>query len=234
MLKKCQMCNNEFNAKRNNIKYCSECRIIKTQQINKKYREKNKEKRNVHNKMYREIHKEEIALRMKDYNKIYKETHKEDRKKYRKTKKEKDENYRVEQILRSKLHTFLKSKNIELYSDLIGCSLKHFKEWIEYNFTNQMNWNNYGTYWHMDHIIPVCIFDLTCEEEQKFCFNWKNTRPLEAILNISRKHNYFNILMHELKTHFYIRLNKEISNINYGVSNLQNQSRNLLMDLVNC
>ena len=234
MLKNCEMCNNEFDASRNNVKYCSKCRIIKTKEINKKYREKNKEKRNEHNKKYRETHKIEIALRMKDYNKIYKNTHKVERKQYRKTKKEIDENYKIEQILRSRLHTFFRSKNKNLYSNLIGCSLKEFKEWLEYNFNDKMNWDNYGTYWHIDHIIPICVFDLTNEEEQLFCFNWKNTRPLEAILNISRKHNYFYILMHELKTYFYIRLNKKISNLNYGVSNLQNQTRNHLMDLVNC
>lgn len=172
---------------------------------------------------------------MKDYNKTYKETHKEDKKVYRKTKKENDDNYKIEQNSRSKLHKFFKSKKNDLYSDLIGCSLKFFKEWLEYNFTEKMNWDNYGTYWHMDHVISVCIFDLTNKEEQLFCFNWKNTRPLEAMLNVSRKYKYFDILIHELKTHFYTRLKYDKkSNINYGVSNLQNYSRNRLMDLVNC
>lgn len=27
----------------------------------------------------------------------------------------------------------------------MGCSLELFKKWIEYNFDDNMSWNNYGT-----------------------------------------------------------------------------------------
>jgi predicted transcriptional regulator len=58
------------------------------------------------------------------------------------------------------------------------------REWFEYNFTNEMSWNNYGSYWSIDHIIPVCKFDLTNEIEKFMCWNWTNLIP---IINSSKK-----------------------------------------------
>ena len=50
-----------------------------------------------------------------------------------------------------------------------------------------MNWGNYGTYWHIDHIIPVSRFDLSDAHQQEQAFNYNNTRPLEAKANISKR-----------------------------------------------
>ena len=235
MINKCEMCNIEFDASRKSVKYCSNCRIIKNREIWKKHRDSHKESRHAYDKEYRKAHKQEISTRMVEYNKSYKQNHREERKEYRKNKFEEDLNYKIEHNVRSKLHTFFKSKDDNLYSDLVGCSLNQFKRWLEYNFDRNMNWSNYGAYWHMDHVIPVCVFDLSNDEHLKFCFNWKNTRPLEASVNVSRKYSFFDILIHELKTNFFLRLeNDEITNLDYGVSNLQSYSRNCLMDLVNC
>ena len=59
-------------------------------------------------------------------------------------------------------------------------------KWIEFQFSDNMNWNNYGKYWHIDHVIPMASFNFSKEEDVKFCMNWKNLRPLEAKLNISK------------------------------------------------
>ena len=47
-----------------------------------------------------------------------------------------------------------------------------------------MTWDNYGGYWHIDHIIPCCRFDLTKEEEQLKCFHYTNLQPLFAVTQI--------------------------------------------------
>lgn len=49
-----------------------------------------------------------------------------------------------------------------------------------------MNWNNYGTYWNIDHIEPCCSFDLTIKENQQKCFNYKNCRPLLVSENAAK------------------------------------------------
>ena len=42
-----------------------------------------------------------------------------------------------------------------------------------------MNWRNYGFYgWHIDHIIPVCTFDLNNKNDIKKCFHYSNLQPL--------------------------------------------------------
>jgi hypothetical protein len=180
--------------------------------------------------------KEKVSERMKVYGKKYKETHKVERQIYRKTKKELDENYKIEQKLRSNLHTFFRGKKNK-YSDLIGCTTIFFKEWLEYNFNSKMNWENYGSYWNMDHVIPISVFDLISMDEQSYCFNWKNTRPLRSITNFSRKYSVYDILLHELKLYFFINmknsLDNKFNNICYGVSYLPKQTRNSLLDLVN-
>ena len=171
---------------------------------------------------------------MKDYNKKYKETHRYERKEYRRTKKETDENYKIEQSLRSRFHKFLKvNKGDYDYCELFGCDRIDFNNWLESNFTNEMSWENYGSSWNIDHIIPVSIFDLSKTDEQNFCFNWKNTRPLKPSVNFSRKCSLFDILIQEMKTKFFAKDDGNYNDINYGVSYLPISTRNRLMDLVN-
>ncbi len=235
--KNCEICDTIFNGNKNS-KYCSdECRIIKRRENDKKYREKNKEKRSEQYKNWinKDDNKDKVALRMKDYNKNYKKEHVDERKIYRKNKKDTDENYKIEQILRSSLHTFFRSKNMKKYSELIGCNLQDFKKWLEKNFSHDMNWNNYGKVWNLDHVFPVSIFDLTNEDEKFLCFNWKNTRPCYSNVNFSRKKNLNYILCHELNLYFFKKngLNKSFNDINYGISYLPKETRNCLLDLVN-
>lgn len=228
----CKRCDINFDATSRHIHYCQECRKIRTSEIEKKTRDKNKEKRNEHNKEYRKTHKNEIATRMQSYNKTYKETHRLERKEYRKNKKETDINYKIELKLRNKFHTFFKS-NKDNYNDLFGCTTNQFNFWIESSFKHDMNWENYGKLWHIDHVIPVSIFDLTNDFDIKFCFNWKNTRPLYSHINVSRKYSFHDILIHEMKTINFQKENK-FNNHCYGVSYISSHSRNRLMDLVNC
>jgi hypothetical protein len=50
--------------------------------------------------------------------------------------------------------------------------------YLESLFSSDMNWNNYKILWEIDHIIEVCTFDLTIEENKYKCFHYTNTRPL--------------------------------------------------------
>ncbi len=71
--------------------------------------------------------------------------------------------------------------------DLLGCSVPQFKNWLEGKFTNEMCWNNYGTYWHIDHIIPVDAFDLIIDKAKTICFHYSNMQPLEKKKNLSKQ-----------------------------------------------
>jgi hypothetical protein len=50
-----------------------------------------------------------------------------------------------------------------------------------------MSWENHGKFgWHIDHIKPISSFDLTNENEQLECFNYKNMQPLWWNENLSK------------------------------------------------
>jgi len=68
----------------------------------------------------------------------------------------------------------------------LGCSYAFLSEWLQFCFKPEMSLENYGTYWSVDHVIPVDTFDLTKKEEQDSCFNWLNICPLEKKLNNSK------------------------------------------------
>jgi hypothetical protein len=68
----------------------------------------------------------------------------------------------------------------------IGCNIQYLREWFEYNFTSEMNWDNYGSYWSIDHIIPVCKFELTDEDEKLKCCNWTNLIPVQLFKKVDQ------------------------------------------------
>ena len=66
-----------------------------------------------------------------------------------------------------------------------GCDMEFLKKWFEFLFTDDMSWNNYGS-WHIDHVIPCASFDLINEEAIQKCFNWKNLRPCWSKENMEK------------------------------------------------
>lgn len=70
--------------------------------------------------------------------------------------------------------------------NLIGCTPIKLKQHLENLFQKGMSWDNYGKEWHIDHIIPCYMFDLTSLEQQEKCFHYSNLRPLWAKDNLSR------------------------------------------------
>ncbi len=65
-----------------------------------------------------------------------------------------------------------------------------YVHWFQYNFTPNMNVNNYTIIWNVDHIVPCSYFYTTEEdvkEEFKIIFDWRNTRPSEIEFNSAKK-----------------------------------------------
>jgi len=98
-----------------------------------------------------------------------------------------DINYKLKVSLRSRIRSAVKVKNAKKISntvDLIGTSIQKLKTHLESKFLPTMTWENYGKYWHIDHIIPCDKFNLTVEEEQRKCFHYTNLQPLFAVTQI--------------------------------------------------
>ena len=61
----------------------------------------------------------------------------------------------------------------------IGCSVEQFKLYIESKFQPGMTWDNWSKNgWHLDHIEPLCKFDLTNSEQFKRACHHTNLQPL--------------------------------------------------------
>ena len=70
--------------------------------------------------------------------------------------------------------------------DFIGCSSSTLRKHLESQFKNGMKWSNYGTKWHVDHILPVASFDHNDIEQVRKCWHYSNLRPLCAIENMEK------------------------------------------------
>ena len=94
-------------------------------------------------------------------------------------------NYRLKKSIAARLRNVLEKSNTTM--NYIGCNIQYLREWFEYNFTDEMNWENYGSFWSIDHVIPVSKFDLTNENEKMICWNWSNMVPVTVKYNSSKK-----------------------------------------------
>jgi hypothetical protein len=59
---------------------------------------------------------------------------------------------------------------------------------LESKFDDKMSWDNYGSYWHIDHIIPQSklLYNSMEDENFKKCWDLQNLQPLEATANMKK------------------------------------------------
>lgn len=112
-----------------------------------------------------------------------------------------DSAYRLQGSCRALIVLALKrafTKKAHRTAALVGCSYLELRRHIESQWSDGMDWSNYGRVfgmWCIDHIRPCASFDLTDPDQQMECFNWKNLRPLWVIEN-QRKSSYWNGLQY--------------------------------------
>ena len=99
--------------------------------------------------------------------------------------------YRLKHNLHTRMAGAVKNYNINYKKDssflqLLGCSYQELRDHLEKQFKSDMSWDNYGKIWSIDHIIPVCKFNLLNIEERKKCYNYKNLQPLFKSENSSK------------------------------------------------
>ena len=157
-------------------------------------------------KEYYQKHKERLNVKMKewrqnnpDYDKEYKIRNKDKVKKYmvttiytyKKLKYDTDINYKLRENIRVRIWNALKGKNKTSSSiSLLGCSIKEYKLHLESQFKPEMNWNNHGKIWEIDHVKSCSKFDLNDPDQQKQCFHYSNTQPLFKTTKIALECGY--------------------------------------------
>lgn len=92
--------------------------------------------------------------------------------------------FRAMRNIRKRLREALKGKRG--CPSIVGCKRIDFMRHIESKFKKGMHWNNYGTHWHIDHIVPLSRFDLSDPYQMKMANHWTNLQPLEALRNMEK------------------------------------------------
>jgi len=167
-------------------KYLKEYHHKNKTSLNKKAKERYKK-----NPIPYLIRSKEQKIRMgDDYKKYLKEwrfKNKDYLNQYIKERLKTDINFKLKHTLRGKLRKLVSGKN-KTNSALfyLGISVEEFKLNLEKKFYGGMTWDNYGTLWHIDHIMPCKSFDLTLEENRQKCFHHTNLQPLLAVDNLKK------------------------------------------------
>lgn len=82
------------------------------------------------------------------------------------------------------------NKGGESWFRIVGYTYEELHLHLERQFTKDMSWENYGTFWHIDHIVPVAAFDFDVQKRKAIrdCWALSNLRPLCAIENSRKRH----------------------------------------------
>ena len=148
----------------------------------KAYREVNKDKAKVYQKAWQEANKDKI----KANNKAYRESNKDKINSRLKNRRKTDPIFKLRGNLRNRICTVIKNKGYKKESKtakILGASYRIVKKHLERQFTDGMNWDNYGD-WHVDHIIPLASAN-TKDELINLC-HFRNLQPLWAEDNLSK------------------------------------------------
>jgi len=165
---------------------------IRSQQ--KAYVSDNKEKIQADRKIYYKANKKRIIEGIRIWQKANKNKNKDKdkMKAYRsfwtKQKRQTDPKFRLNCCVSSAIKLSLKeNKNGRPWTSLVGYTLDDLKKHLEKQFTKGMTWENCGK-WHIDHKIPISVFNFTSPEHEDFkrCWALSNLQPLWAAENISK------------------------------------------------
>jgi len=182
----------EYNQGRKElVKKRKESRKEEISAYNKNYREENKEILNIKKREKHLLNKDIENARSREYKQTHKKEVKNYSRQYNTNRLKTDTLYKLSCNLRTRLSTALRgnTKKGSAVRDL-GCTIPEFKIYLESLFTEGMTWENYGSFWHLDHLKPISLFNLLDETEFKEAVHFSNIQPLSAEANI-QKHNTF-------------------------------------------
>ncbi len=184
----CKECQNKYFK---NYYINNEKKLIKNK---KDWYINNKNKVKIYNIKYHKIYYKQNKKEIKNQQKQYRDKNKKQILRYNinyeKNKIKNNISFKVLKNIRRRINLALQGKNKSLSTMfLIGCEIDYLMFHIQNQFKDGMSWDNYGL-WHIDHIKPCALFDLSKESEQRKCFNYTNLQPLWAIDNLKKGSKY--------------------------------------------
>lgn len=96
---------------------------------------------------------------------------------------------RIRNAMSARMWAALKGRTDGALFSRLGYSVDDLVIHLEARFTTGMCWGNYGA-WHVDHIKPCVLFDLTDAAQFDECWALRNLQPLWAEDNVKKGANY--------------------------------------------
>lgn len=91
---------------------------------------------------------------------------------------------KLRKAMKRRIKDYLKAtQTADQWRNLVSCTPQELQTHLESQFTPSMTWANYGTMWHIDHIIPCAAFDWSRPGHLQWCWHRNNLRPLPALEN---------------------------------------------------
>lgn len=142
---------------------------------NKEYRERTKDK------WVEYFNRPDIKLKKRLYKREY------DRKMMQ------DPIHRLSNNIRGNMHHALKAKKAgRTWESLVGYTVEDLIKHLESKFVGNISWENYGSVWHVDHVVPKSWFKYESTDDPKFkeCWALSNLQPKLKEENISKRDRF--------------------------------------------
>ena len=143
----------------------------------KEYYAKTRDIQNAKNKTRNKAKYEEYEAKRKEWRENNIEHRRIQRAEYMKQYRKNSADYRLKDNISHYIRRVLLGEKSGSYKKYLGCGIKEYKLYLEQKFTDKMSWDNYASYWEIDHIIPT---------SKGGSFHYTNTQPLTVTENRSK------------------------------------------------
>ena len=153
----------------------------------REYRDKNREAIRQQQLEYRRKNPELISARNRNQYLKNKASRNDYSKRWNSEQRKSDPLFRLKSNLRTRTNGAIRRGGYTKLSGLnesIGCDWPTLKDHLSSHFTREMTWENYGSYWVVDHHIPLASA-ASSEEIVALC-HYTNLRPLEKAENLRK------------------------------------------------
>jgi hypothetical protein len=155
-------------------RYCVSCQ--KTE--GKQYYSTHKEEHNARSTKWISKNKEKHSKMVNDHYHNNKDYYRE----WNQNKMDTDPLFRLRHAINALINHHLKEGKSQSSIEYLGCTIQEYKTYLEPMFTPEMNWDNYGSYWEIDHIYPLA---------KGGSFYYTNTQPLTVNDNRTKSDNIY-------------------------------------------